>query len=250
MSGKIKVFTYKDIFLRKKTVGTINLKMPADKRLVVFSDSHLDGKFDQKTFDKLNRIITNADLVVINGDFWNDSTINFDDFLRSPWKGLFPLLKNKSYYLSGNHDMPRLFDERVFLFCKQIGFRVKIQAGKTKLHIEHGHLLSSKIVQMIMVAFEGRPRLLHFATLPFAIFDALSEYLVKHKDVLFFQNVNNDYKQKRLSVSENDEYFVMGHSHSPEFDESKRYINLGFTHNGYFSYLEVYKNKITLHKKI
>ncbi len=40
-------------------------------RILVISDTHLTHKFDQRKFEYLLSIISQADKVIINGDFWD-----------------------------------------------------------------------------------------------------------------------------------------------------------------------------------
>ena len=62
-------------------------------KILVFSDTHLSSTFEEKKFNLLKEIISRADRVIINGDFWEGYLISFKEFLDSRWKELFPLLK-------------------------------------------------------------------------------------------------------------------------------------------------------------
>ena len=41
----------------------------SDKKVVVFSDTHLTCKFNKKLFEEMASLILYADIVIINGDF-------------------------------------------------------------------------------------------------------------------------------------------------------------------------------------
>ena len=85
--------------------------------ILVFSDTHLYLPFDQKKFNFLKKIISESDQVIINGDFFDDYMISFEDFINSPWNQLFPLLKNKhAVYIFGNHDQQKFSDKRLNSF--------------------------------------------------------------------------------------------------------------------------------------
>jgi len=235
----------KDVF--RRSFSDLFVKINPNKKILIFSDCHHTDKFDQNRFLKFEKIIKSADVVVINGDFWADSHISFEHFVNSSWNKLFPLLKQKeTYYIFGNHDMPLHADERIYNFCTKAAFRLKIQTGKLTLHIEHGHLLSSPLIKWMYKTFEHSPRLLHFVVFPISIFEDFASFLLTRFNIRVFQSVNNNYKRKRLSVSTKDEYFIMGHTHTPELDLTNRYVNTGFTHGKMFSYVEVYENKIKL----
>src|SRR5689334_5828739 len=86
-------------------------------KLLIFSDSHLSARFDEAKYNYLRWIITHADKVVINGDFWDRDLTTFDQFVNSDWRKLFPLLLSKATtYIYGNHDWKGYCDERVNLF--------------------------------------------------------------------------------------------------------------------------------------
>lgn len=74
-------------------------------KTLVISDTHLDLPFDEKKYALLERIISDADRVIINGDFWEGFPLTFDKFYSSSWNKLFPLLKSKkTIYIFRNHD--------------------------------------------------------------------------------------------------------------------------------------------------
>src|SRR3990172_1424130 len=62
-------------------------------KILVFSDSHLTDKFEEKKFYFLKKIIRQSDFVIINGDFWDGYLTTFNRFISSNWSKLFPLLK-------------------------------------------------------------------------------------------------------------------------------------------------------------
>src|SRR3989339_340208 len=110
-------------------------------KILVFSDTHLYLPFDQKKFDFLKKIISESDQVIINGDFFDSYINTFDEFIKSPWKQLFPLLKKKeAVYLFGNHDLKKVSDNRVGLFSVSQKNRHQIIINNKKFLIEHGHL--------------------------------------------------------------------------------------------------------------
>jgi len=79
-------------------------------KILIFSDTHLTSKFDQEKFDFLKKIVNSSDRVIINGDFWDSWFTNFDDFVKSRWNKLFPLLKKKNTMVPNpkNQTTPRV----------------------------------------------------------------------------------------------------------------------------------------------
>lgn len=247
MSHSLHSLTYKDLFSGHTAGKSYVLKTSSDKRLIIISDCHLDEKFNRDVYKKLQKIIDRADILVINGDFWADSFVTFDKFVKSRWSSLFPSLQKKNtYYVFGNHDMPVLSDKRIYEFCGWAGFRLKITAGNIKLHVEHGHLLSKYIVRNLLMTFERYPRALKYASMPYGIVELIARYFAKKTNSDMLKHLNFEFKGSRYAVSTPEEYFVMGHTHVPEFDVNKKYINTGRTHDGHFDYVEVYRNVITV----
>lgn len=64
-------------------------------KTIVFSDTHLINKFEENKFQFLSALIASADSIIINGVFWDAYMVSFDAFIKSRWKDLFPLLKEK-----------------------------------------------------------------------------------------------------------------------------------------------------------
>ncbi len=238
---------YKDLFQKNFQLSPLKLTVSSETKVSILSDCHLGKMFDKNQFLQLKSIILSADQIVINGDFWFNEKTSFNEFMDSPWAALFPLLKRKNaIYLFGNHDMPAFSDERILLFCNQAGFQLKLTAGTVKLHVEHGHLLVSNAVKKILRMFENKPKLFGKITSPFEIVNEIGLKHFNRKRGRLTRVMNLGYKKKRLTVSSEDEYFVMGHTHVLELDEKRKYINLGRTHNGDFSYLTIYQNNAEL----
>ena len=247
MSHALHTIRYEDLFAGHELSKPFKLVLPQNKRIIVLSDCHLNSRFDEAVFKKFKKIIQKADCIVINGDFWADSAGSFDAFMKSEWKKLFPLLKAKNtYYVFGNHDMPILSDERIQQFSTWAGFRLKIKAGNILLHIEHGHLLSGNFVRKILTMYQKHPKLLKYSTLPFGIGEDVVRYFAAKTNSGVLKKLNTEFKVRRHAVSNKNEYFLMGHTHAPEFDGEARYVNSGLTHNGHFDYIEVYENKIVI----
>lgn len=245
MGSTIHSTGYADLFGTNRRPRPLILQVSSKTKVTILSDCHLH-EFNELQYSRLIKTISDCDQLIINGDFWFDKKTTFDSFINSEWQRLFPLMKSKNtLYLFGNHDMPKLSDQRINLFSEAAGFELKLMAGKLSFHIEHGHLLSTGVVKAVLTLFENHPKLLGIVTAPLGLIGdrALNTNGTKSP---FKRKINREYKQKRLTVSRLTDYFVMGHTHVAEFDEQNKYINLGRTHHGEFSYVTIYNNAIDL----
>lgn len=221
------------------------IKIPKKKTIVIFSDTHLTDVFDIALFNTLKKIISHADIIIINGDFWDSSFVTFDKFVTSKWSALFPVLKKKqTYYIYGNHDMKHLSDGRVNLFSDTQSESLIISVDSKTLHIHHGHWLLPLTAKVVSL-FKHRPVLLSYLTWPLDIVGFIQHYLIK-KGVILFTSINSgfiQYKHKHISA---DEYLVTAHTHTPQFDEQNKHINSGYFFQGFGSWIEIQQGNIHL----
>ncbi|MCR4329861.1 MAG: metallophosphoesterase family protein [Candidatus Roizmanbacteria bacterium] len=214
-------------------------------RVLIFSDTHLYHSFDKKKYVFLRNIITKADRVVINGDFWDGYLTTFDRFVESKWKDLFPLLKKKqAIYLYGNHDKKTWSDERVKLFSVDQRESVVLDFGNYRLLIEHG----DKIVHKIDALLPWLPR--------HAIFGYLSDYFQRlgmlsmgEAFFAFWDSKNNEKMMKHAqNISKQNEILVCGHTHLAQLAINKHFANSGIIRFGCGQYLLVENEEIKLIK--
>lgn len=114
-------------------------------KTVIFSDTHFSTTVDEPRLKYLRRLIASADQVIINGDFFDGYLISFDDFIKSGWSKLFPLLKDKTLYIYGNHDKATHSDKRVSLFSKKQVLEYDMQSGNVHIHIVHGDQMTPSL---------------------------------------------------------------------------------------------------------
>jgi len=211
--------------------------------LLIFSDTHLTHKFDKKKYDFLVKLISQADNVIINGDFWDYYLTSWEKFLKSQWKALFPLLKSKhAIYIYGNHDTKLFSDTRVNLFSVLQTEKYKLKVKNHILNIQHGHL----IVPTIDVSHSSfrRKSLI-------SISQKLEEkniFLLSKPLMLRISRKQNKVL-KKYSVEElpANEILVCGHTHLAVFGEKAKYLNTGrirygeaqglFVTNGQFQFI-------------
>src|SRR4051812_43742823 len=106
--------------------------------VLVISDTHLGQVFQPAKFALLVRLINQADQVIINGDFWERYLCSWDEFISSPWRQLFPLLRDKkAVYLFGNHDLEELSDYRREKFSTVQAQSYELESGGRLFHLEH-----------------------------------------------------------------------------------------------------------------
>lgn len=212
-----------------------------DKKVVIFSDTHLSHRSDPAQLKFIERAIGPADRVIINGDFWDYGETTFGEFVNSSWKQLFPLLKKrKAIYLYGNHDLEKACDQRVELFSVKQGDHCLIETTKQQLLVRHGHLLApSRDVAMPRV-FANPPMLkLGNGINLLGVNLALKSYLN------LFQ-IRNRLMKKLSSSFQNNQLLVCGHSHLAEYNLEKKYINNGVIRWGLGQYLKVEDGQLNL----
>lgn len=212
-------------------------------KILVFSDTHLTDKFDKKQYIFLKNRFERVDQIIINGDLWDGQLISLDTFIASPWKALFPLLKDKkTIYIYGNHDKERFNDKRIRLFSDKQGTNYKFKSGKYIFFIEHGNkfypfhddTFPDKKVSRFMVAF--------LAFLESVSLRVLGNFL--HK--LAFKQFNTVIKNKLPRHLKANEIYVCGHTHFAEIDLEHQFINTGLIQHGVAQYLIVENGTPTL----
>lgn len=207
------------------------------KKIIVISDTHLTTRFNQKKFDALKKVFENCDQIIFNGDLWENAIINFDQFLNSKWHNLFSLMKSKkTIYIHGNHDREIDIDDRAYKFCdKLVSGDYKFKSGKFNYLVKHGHE-DSKISGLVYKILRDDPKLVYWLTYPFDFPQKLNEYIVTKFDWGLQHLLNNNLKNQKRAKTE---YLITSHTHSPEIDHKKRYINTGFTNFGVIYYVEI-----------
>lgn len=210
-------------------------------KTLVFSDTHLSSKFEEKKYKFLKSIIQDADKVIINGDFWDSYFCSFEKFINSKWKSLFPLLKSKNaVYLYGNHDLEEKSDEKAGLFSDSQTESCELEIHKRKYLFEHGH----RRFKTLETVF---PLLANDLTV------RLGQTITKLNISLFGENyikmglLNNKKIKKRVQGQlKSDEILVTGHTHAIEKDDTNSYINCGFIGNGFANYIVIKEGDVEL----
>ncbi len=213
-------------------------------RILLFSDTHLTCQLDEKKFNFLKTIIKTADKVIINGDFWEGYSISFDNFIYSPWKHLFPLLKSKNtVYIFGNHDREQYLDNKTNLFSTVQTNQYKIKLNDYSFVFEHGNRLipfydettsikKSKVSRFVGDILEEIEKL---AT------RSVGEKLLRY----YCQKQNNKIKTKIKKELSPEQIFVCGHTHLAEFDKKNQFINTGRIKFGLGQYTFIDNRKIS-----
>lgn len=215
-------------------------------KILVFSDSHLDQNFERSKLTFLKKLIEAADQVVINGDFWEGYTLTFDEFLNSPWKELFPLLKRKkAVYLFGNHDKEVLSDKRINLFCASSHLRYKLLTPNYTYVFEHGNRLAPYIDDIFKI--KKLPRYLNILL---GELEGLVVRLFGPKGLVYLYGRFNEISKVKIKKElKKNEVLVSGHTHVAELDLKNKYLNSGLIRHGLAHYLIINNAVPTLHKE-
>lgn len=225
-------------------------------KTLIFSDTHLTSKFDQRKFNFLAKIINSADQVIINGDFWDNWFIDFDDFINSKWNKLFPLLLKKNcIYIVGNHDPEKEISPRASLFATKICNDYLLKSDKQFFQILHGDKIvkqnQSKFLQIYKLILDktcGRllgnilRHLLHsLEWLSFSILGSdfmANTHIAKNNNLLLKAHNQNS-----------ERWLICGHSHRSEINDKFRFANSGSIIYGAGSYLIIEDGEVELHKE-
>jgi len=202
-------------------------------KILIFSDTHLRQKFDPFRFQFLEKIISQADRVIINGDFWDGLFISFDDFINSPWRKLFPLLKKKkTVYVFGNHDGPKKNDKRTNLFSDVQTKKFRLPLGDKTLIITHGHHFSISIFEWMKKCCLPRSFFRFVSCAKNFVFKIAPRLVLS-----FFRRFNQEIKGEIAGKMRKNEILVCGHTHAAEIDLKNHFIDTGCIEKRYASYL-------------
>lgn len=218
-------------------------------RIIIFSDTHLHKHLEKSKFNFLKKIISNADKVIIAGDFWESTMMTFDEFISSPWKDLFPLLKEKkTVYIYGNHDTKAKSDKRTSLFSETQTERYTFMIGKKTFIVEHGDKLSTKIAQTKVT----QPiRSLFYTRFFIFLIHTKTEKLLtvlfgRQILQLLFKFYNHKIKKTISKKYDKNCILICGHTHAAEIDLKNNFLNTGIIRHGIGQYIEIQDEKIVL----
>jgi predicted phosphodiesterase len=212
-------------------------------RTLIFSDTHLTPHFDQAKFNALKKIITSADRVIINGDFFDGYLTSFDRFCDSRWGKLFPLLKSKhAIYVYGNHDKKEFLNNKTKLFCVKVVKKIHISSGKKKFIVMHGQLIAPTLEMRYPHLFANYPAML------FNEFINKTGISLIGRRLIAIHNSADQAKLKSWARTnlEKNEYLVVGHTHLQEFDHAARFICAGTITHHMLQYLIIDSGHIKL----
>jgi len=223
-------------------ISELELEYDEDERIIIISDTHLGCENDLNKYDYLENIISEADKIVINGDFFDNYECGFDDFMNSDYRNLFPLLLEKdTVYIYGNHNLKRFSDADVLNFSKYQTDRFFLTIGEKRYVIEHGHLITPSLEQEYPYLFANR------AAIKFGrMIDSVGTFIENEDYFERYKGQNEDLKNwAKTNLMEN-EYLITGHTHLAEIDFDNHFINTGLIRYGYANYLQIFNGEETL----
>lgn len=211
-------------------------------KIVIFSDTHLTSRFDSPKFEFIKKIVKQADQVIINGDFWDGFALSFDNFINSEWKRLFPLLKEKTIYLFGNHDKKSFSDARRSLFSKKASQKLILRLKEKTYLIKHGD-------DYVSFFDEGKTQqeIPHFYALAALFYESFLIKMFGKKLInLMYKKYNLAQKRKGQKDLDKNQILICGHTHLAETDPNSNYFNSGMINYGLGQYLIIEDGKISL----
>jgi len=217
--------------------------------ILVFSDTHLYLPFDEKKYFFLEKIISQSDRVIINGDFFDGYMCRFDDFIKSEWSRLFPLLKEKkAVYLFGNHDKKEFSNQKTNLFSAIQADRYKIKINEKSFIFEHGHKIRVTADIFIKFSWDFLHRAVSFGHFFRNFMTRLFGWFFIRMRFKYRNGISKKKIMKRYSPQEN-EIYIIGHNHFGEVDPKYHFAASGATLYGYSQYLTINNGKVILHEQ-
>lgn len=202
-------------------------------KYLVISDTHLTDRFDKRKFDLLVSLINDADRVIINGDFWEGFETTFEEFVSSPWKDLFPLLKaKKAVYIYGNHDEKDWSDNRVQLFSETQTDFYELESGGIIFRFEHGH--RQVPIEGWDIPFMTDKQRQRFSSV---LHEVVVRVFTANVMRWLFKRLNKTVKKTIRATLDENHFFVCGHTHVAENDPQGKFLNSGFIQFGTAQYI-------------
>lgn len=217
-------------------------------KTLIFSDLHASDQPNPQQLALLQQVISAADSVIINGDFWDHYVTTFDRFLHSDWQQLFPLLKQRNtIYLMGNHDPRESMDERWQRFADRLEYAYELRRGKTVFKIEHGH----QHAYAFDLYFPNLTRRLK-GIYPF--FDRVEQggHWLTPVYRAYLRKAHDDQELRQYAHAHRrpNQWHIFSHTHKQRKDDLERYLNPGQFRCGIGNWLTISDTgAIRLHTK-
>lgn len=226
-------------------------------KILILSDTHLSDKFDRSKFLFLKNLILSSGFVIINGDFWDFWSTDFDKFIKSPWQKLFPILKErKCVYIFGNHDPEEMSDSRIKAFsnisCNEYVFTTQ----SNEFAVCHGDKLVknrslfmntySSFLNKIEEKKIGKPFLKVFKKTEAFAYSAFGPNFMTNSRI--GKRLNRNIKKYQIR-NQNNRWLICGDTHTPEIDKENKYANTGCIVYGSGSYLLLEGKNVILRKE-
>lgn len=236
-------------------IRTIDWIVCLPMKILIFSDTHLDNRYDVSKYNFLKKIITASDRVIINGDFWDSWFTSFDGFIKSKWSLLFPLLlKKKAVYIYGDHDPQKRCDRRVSLFSVACGNYYNFKFKGINYHITHGKkILKDKRPKMLEMYCRMLDKVEDIAV------GKLLHYLLHFLEYLGYKlmgvslmTASNMAKLNNQIIKQSGkkgEWLICGDTHCAEIDRKNLFANSGCINYGHASYITIVNDQISLHQE-
>jgi len=219
--------------------------------ILVFSDTHLYLPYEERKFNFLKKIISSADRVIINGDFFDGYIISFNDFVKSQWNKLFPLLKKRrAVYIYGNHDPKKISDKRVNLFSDIQTDQYKLKINKIIFYFEHGQKIRITPEVLLKMDFFKLSWIIPFFVKINQFFQQLLIKIFGRFFIIWFayRNYPAKIKIKKLYSPKDNEIYIIGHNHFGEVDEKNHFAATGIILYGFAQYLTIENGRLKLHE--
>ncbi len=221
-------------------------------KTLVFADTHLTNIIEPALFKKLVELISGVDRVIINGDFFESYVTGVDDFVKSDWRLLFPLLlKKETIFIYGNHDSAKMTGVKAKLFSRIQTDCYQMKFGDQEIIFIHGHIKAPEFddtFPKITQRFKHHYHLIFNLHRSKRLLGRIYTYLKNFHYRAMMRKIG----QYALEELKENQILIAGHSHQNIDDRKNRFISLGAFQQGTAHYvvlddsdgsIEIFKEK-------
>lgn len=203
-------------------------------KLLVISDTHLNLPVSLAKYTILSDLFHQADRIILNGDFWEGYLLSFDQFIKSDWQKLFPILRQKkAIYIYGNHDKAKASDDRVNRFSVKQTDRYEETIGQYHFIFEHGNRIIPLVDDHMHWKKPPYFMMLFANTLHKILVRCFGNLFLQ----LFFRKLNKKGIQRLKKELKPNEIYVCGHSHAKTIDLPNQFVNSGVAKHGVIQWI-------------
>lgn len=205
-----------------------------NKKVLIFSDTHLDTCFVPSTYEFLSQKISEADVVIINGDLWESEMCSFAEFEKSGWDRLLDELSmRESYYILGNHDIDT--PAGAFKYFRAISHSLVLSSSVGDILVRHEIIYKKHYVQRFLYKYQPRLKAVLYEVFLKRVF-GLWGFRIFYPAERF---TRCSHRGAIKTYLDDFSLVIFSHTHYPTLDLPSSYINTGWVRFGMASWIEI-----------